>query len=134
MTADIVRRDLLDPATGLRCDVADIDGRVAGYTLHIVSYETAFAARGRYMSDLYVDEQARGRGVARALINALARQTREEGGRYLWWIAGGEDPGAKAFYEKIANVTDTVVSHAATFGNFKALVVGDDEDEGGSGA
>lgn len=121
MTAEAVIEDFFDPTLGLVCDVAEIDGRVAGYSMHHVAYETAFAARGRYLSDIYVDDWARRRGVAMALIRSLARETRDEGGGFIWWMAKETGAGAKGLYARIADITDPVVAHAATGDAFERL-------------
>ncbi|MEM1312986.1 MAG: GNAT family N-acetyltransferase [Pseudomonadota bacterium] len=121
MTEEIVLRDVLTPATELRALVAEVEGEVAGMALHLFAYETAFAARGRYLQDIAVFPGARRRGVARALIAALARLTRDEGGEFLWWMNMDTMPEGRALYRKICDEEAAVRSFAVTRGRFQAL-------------
>lgn len=121
MTEEIVLRDVLAPSTDLRALVAELDGEVAGMALHLFAYETAFAARGRYLQDIAVFPRARRRGVARALIARLARLTRDEGGEFLWWMNMDSMPEGRALYRRICDQEASVVSFAVTRERFQAL-------------
>ena len=121
MSAEAVVRDILDPSMGLFCDVAELDGAVCGYVLHHVAYETAYAARGWYLSDIFVEPRARRKGVARALIADVARQAKARGAVFLWWMSKGRDPAADALYQKIADIADPVTAFAATYQRFEKL-------------
>ena len=121
MTPAAVVSDFLDKTRGLACDVVVIDGRVAGYALHHLAYESAYAEWGRYLSDIYVDEWARRRGGARALMRAVARRAHDEGGAFIWWMAKDTGPEARALYADAANIADRVVAHAATEDAFERL-------------
>ncbi len=127
ITAEAVRRDFLDPAFGLACHVAEIDGVVVGYATHHAAYEGAFAARGRYLADLFVVPEARRKGVAQALIRAVARSARDEGGSFLWWVEMAGSPAAAALYEGVADISAPVTSYASTCAAFAALLSEDGE-------
>ncbi|SFJ15294.1 GNAT family N-acetyltransferase [Albimonas pacifica] len=129
MTPEIVRRDVLSGAMTLRVLLAEIDGAPAGVAVHQPAYETAYAARGRYLQDLAVDPAFRRRGVARALIARLARLTREEGGDFLWWMNMDAMPGPRALYRAVADVEDRSSAFAVTRGRFAALCAEDRPDE-----
>ena len=122
MTADEVRRTFIEDDKDLHVLVAQLAETPVGYALHSVAYETAFAAKGRYLSDLYVSPSARGRGIARALMARLARLTRDEGGSFLWWIAKPGMPDGLPLYAKVADASDAVTAFASTGDNFEALV------------
>ena len=111
MTAETVRRDLLR-APGLGCLVAETRGAVAGYALYTPAYETAFAARGLYLSDLFVRPEARRRGLARALLAETARRAEAEGGRFVWWVADPGDAGAHAFYDRLGASREALAGRA----------------------
>lgn len=67
---------------GLPWLVADVDGRFAGY-----AYASPFRPRPAYRYgvevSIYVEAQARRRGVGRALLEALVTGTRDRGLRHL---------------------------------------------------
>src|SRR5258706_13898122 len=51
---------------------AHLDGRLVGIT-HFLFHTATWAEQVCYLQDLFVDPEVRGRGVARALIAAVAR-------------------------------------------------------------
>jgi GNAT superfamily N-acetyltransferase len=53
------------------------------------------------MSDLFVREAARRRGVGRALLEWLAREARRHGGEWLGWGVMKKNAEAQAFYRAI---------------------------------
>lgn len=59
-----------------------------------------------YLEDLYVNEAARGRGVGRALIEALADKGRAEGWLCLYWQTARDNNNAQHLYDKLARRTD----------------------------
>ena len=48
-----------------------------GYALYFDSYEPTYAARGLYLADLYVDQAFRRQGIGRALLAAVAAESRQ---------------------------------------------------------
>lgn len=121
MTAAAVRRDLIGQPD-LGCLVADRSGSPIGYALWSAAYETAFAARGVYLSDLYVSPEHRSRGVGRGLMRALARICQEQGGRFLWWAVTPDNAEAQAFYDNLGAVSDPVEARALFEAPFEALL------------
>lgn len=99
--------------------VAEQQGTLVGYALFHDAYEPAFAARGVYLSDLFVAASARRGGVGRALIAAVARDGRRRGRTFVWWVARGDD--ARAFYRTFTDVEQPVTAHAITFETFQRL-------------
>jgi GNAT superfamily N-acetyltransferase len=55
-----------------------------------------------YLQDLFVDPRLRGRGVARALIEAVAGAARERGAERLYWHTQDHNAVARALYDKVA--------------------------------
>lgn len=82
--------------------IAEWAGRPAGYALFWPTYDTESAARGSWLSDLYVAPESRRHGVAMQLMGDLARQTAARGGRYLVWLVHDSNHRARAFYCRIA--------------------------------
>ena len=68
--------------------------------------EVVFARRCGALDDLFVRPDHRGRGLARALIDALCTLGRARAWSHLRWIVPEDDQGAIALYERIAERTD----------------------------
>jgi GNAT superfamily N-acetyltransferase len=74
LTAEGVARHMLGPRRVLSCVLAELDGAVVGYAAFQPSFDMETGSKGLYMSDLFVKEAARGRGIGRALMEWLARE------------------------------------------------------------
>ena len=68
--------------------------------------EAVFARRCGALDDLFVRPGHRGRGLARAMIEALCTLGRERRWSHLRWIVPEADRGAIALYESIAERAD----------------------------
>jgi GNAT superfamily N-acetyltransferase len=86
---------------------ARVDGRLVGIT-HYLFHTGIWACRSCYLEDLFVDEAARGRGVARGLIEAVARRAAEEGAGRLYWLTHQENATARALYDRVAKFSGFV--------------------------
>ena len=72
-----------------------------GFALFFTSYSTFLAKPGRYLEDLFVVPEWRGRGVGRALLAYLARVAMDRGcGRMEWSVLDWNEP-ALGFYERL---------------------------------
>jgi GNAT superfamily N-acetyltransferase len=70
-----------------------IDGQVVGYALFFHNYSTFMAKPGVYLEDVYVRPPARGRGVGKALLKAVARIARDRDcGRLEWSVLDWNKP------------------------------------------
>ena len=122
MTGTIVRKHILSDGSGIGVLVADQAGDVVGYCFHTVSFESAFAARGRYIIDLFVAERARRRGIATALLAEVALISESQGGVYIHWLANQAGAGARELYAELADISQPVTGYAVTRQNFDRLV------------
>lgn len=59
---------------------------------------------GFFLKEIYVAEAARGKGLGRALMTALARLALERGHERLDWTADVDDPALLRFYESLGAV------------------------------
>ena len=79
--------------------VAELDGRLVGYLRLGVPTSLASNAHVSQIRGLAVAEEARGRGVARALLRAAAEESRRRGARRLTLHVLGHNKPARALYE-----------------------------------
>jgi ribosomal protein S18 acetylase RimI-like enzyme len=78
--------------------LAEDDGEAVGYALASVVPQTPI--RG-HLYDLFVSPVARGRGVGRELIAAVARQLRERGVTHLSLDVALDNDGARRLYDRL---------------------------------
>ena len=102
--------------------VAEAEGAVLGYCLFHFGYEATYAASGLYVCDLYVRPEARGQGIARALIAEVARRSKAAGGSFVWWTAKPGNAVANAVYATLRAHREPIVAHAVFDDAFEALV------------
>jgi GNAT superfamily N-acetyltransferase len=100
--------------------VAESDSVLIGYALFHDAYEPAYAARGVYLSDVYVTPGRRREGVGRALLARVAREATARGRTFIWWVSRTDE--ARGFYRTLANVEQPVTAHAVTFAAFDRLL------------
>lgn len=101
--ADIVR-DLFGPEPKVFCEVAELDGTPVGFALWFYTYSTFQGRHGIWLEDLFVDPEARGFGIGKALLVELARRcVREKLGRFEWWVLDWNEPSI-AFYKSQGGV------------------------------
>ncbi|MFE9770319.1 GNAT family N-acetyltransferase [Streptomyces sp. NPDC005931] len=79
--------------------VAEYDGRLVGYVR--LGFPTALASNAhvRQIRGLAVAEDARGRGVGRALVRAAVEEARRRGARRITLRVLGHNTTARALYE-----------------------------------
>jgi ribosomal protein S18 acetylase RimI-like enzyme len=81
--------------------IAERAGVALGYALYWPTHDTESAARGLWLSDLYVAPGARRDGVGRILMAALARAAIDSGARFIVWLVLERNAKARAFYRTI---------------------------------
>jgi diamine N-acetyltransferase len=101
----------------------DRDGPL-GHALFWRAYDTEHAARGAFLSDLYVAPRARGRGVGLALLGGFARWTKATGGVYGFWQILETNAAARAFYRPLAEEDRSVMPCTLEGEAFRALAAG----------
>jgi GNAT superfamily N-acetyltransferase len=81
--------------------VAEVDGEIAAGALWFYNFSTWDGVAGIYVEDLYVRPKFRRRGLARALLSALARECLANGYTRLSWAVLDWNVDAIEFYEGI---------------------------------
>jgi GNAT superfamily N-acetyltransferase len=77
-----------------------LDGRLVGIA-HYLFHGSAWARSVCYLQDLFVSPDSRGRGVARALIEAVADAARAEGAERYYWLTQEQNGVARALYDRV---------------------------------
>ena len=100
-TEDDVRRHLFGPRPAADVLIGELDGRPVGFALFFPNFSTFLARPGIYLEDLFVLPEARGRGVGKALLTAVARVAIErDAGRLEWSVLDWNAP-AIGFYKSV---------------------------------
>lgn len=117
-----VLADMFGEAPWLNGQIARIDGIAGGIALWHLAYETSQAARGAFVTSLWVDPPFRRIGVARRLVAGLALAASERGARFLWWASKPGNRRAQATYAAMGAIAEDVIAHALVRDRFDAMV------------
>jgi GNAT superfamily N-acetyltransferase len=79
--------------------VAEVDGEIAAMALWFVNFSTWDGVAGIYLEDLFVRRAFRRRGLARALLVALAGECLDNGYTRLSWAVLNWNSDAIALYD-----------------------------------
>ncbi|WP_405485418.1 GNAT family N-acetyltransferase [Nocardia sp. NBC_00511] len=92
---------LFGPDRALYAHVAETDHGVVGCAIWFLNFSTWKGVHGIFLEDLYVQPEARGRGLGRDLLATLAREAVERGyARVDWSVLTWNKPSID-FYESI---------------------------------
>ncbi|HEY7594525.1 MAG TPA: GNAT family N-acetyltransferase [Actinophytocola sp.] len=104
LTAAQLHEALFGPSPALFGHVAEVDGEVVGCALWFLNFSTWRGVHGIYLEDLYVRPTARGGGLGKALLTALAEECVARGySRLEWWVLDWNEP-AIGFYKALGAV------------------------------
>lgn len=120
-SAAALRRDGFGENPAFETKVATINDVVAGYAVYYWGYDTDSATRGVYLADLFVHEHHRRSGVGTALVTAIARNSRDAGGRWMFWSVLKRNKAARRFYRRIAPELKDVLVCAAFGASFDRI-------------
>lgn len=100
-TEEALRQTLFGAAPAAEVLLAEAGGRPVGLALFFQNYSTFLARPGIYLEDLFVEPAQRGRGIGKALLQAVARLAVRRGcGRFEWSVLDWNQP-AIDFYQKL---------------------------------
>jgi GNAT superfamily N-acetyltransferase len=80
---------------------ASVNGCMVGIA-HYLFHSSTWAPKVCYLQDLYTSEEARGNGVARALIQEIAARACHAGATRYYWLTQENNAVARVLYEKVA--------------------------------
>ena len=94
-------RDGFGEAPLFRTLLAELDGEPVGFAFFFLAYSTWRGQPTLYLEDLFVRPSARGNGVGRGLMQALASEALRLGcGRFVWQVLDWNAPSI-LFYESL---------------------------------
>lgn len=82
--------------------VAESEGKLLGLVHFIYHRTTIHIGPTCYLQDLFTVEAARGKGVGRALINAVYEHARAGGANRVYWMTHETNIVAMQLYDKVA--------------------------------
>ena len=88
--------------------IARIDAKAVGFTMIYPTFSTVALAPIWLLNDLYVDESARGHGIARQLMETAEQAARDAGAARIWLRTANDNLPAQALYEGRGWAQDTV--------------------------
>ncbi len=101
--------DEYEPVNAL---VADEGGQLLGLVHYIFHRSTISLTTNCYLQDLFTLEEARGRGVGRALIEEVYRRAKVAGSSRVYWLThetNETNETAMQLYDKVADKSGFVV-------------------------
>jgi GNAT superfamily N-acetyltransferase len=98
--------DAYEPVHAL---VADIEGRLVGLAHYLFHRSTTAIAPSCYLQDLFTAEAVRGRGVGRALIEAVYARGEDAGAGRVYWQTHETNQTAMRLYDQVAEKSGFVV-------------------------
>jgi GNAT superfamily N-acetyltransferase len=93
---------LIDKTVPMHGFVAEGDGKLIGFTICLYHLSSWGAVSYCYLEDLFTAEAARGKGVAAALIEAVAAHAKAHGATKLYWQTHQSNTRAQALYNRLA--------------------------------
>lgn len=105
-----LREMLVDPALGGVWMIED-DGAVVGYAFISLSFDLEFAGREAWLTELYIDDAARGRGAGTFALDALSSLLRGLGVHAMHLQVRADNPALR-LYERagFTNVPRLIMS------------------------
>jgi len=95
-------RRFFDPTEPIFGLVAESGGRLVGLCHYLFHRSTTRIEPLCYLQDLFTVPQARGRGVARALIEAVYERARAYGAQRVYWQTQDSNATARLLYDRVA--------------------------------
>jgi GNAT superfamily N-acetyltransferase len=104
--SELTWQRLMDPeAPILGFCAAQTDGKLLGI-VHYLFHPVTWSAGPRcYLEDLFTSPDARGKGVGRALIEAVYAAADSRGADQVYWLTQAFNATARRLYDQVASAT-----------------------------
>ena len=112
LSSDVTRMTwsrFFDAYEPMHAMVAEASGRLLGLAHFLYHRSTTQIAPSCYLQDLFTAEEARGKGVGRALINAVYQRAIAAGSPRVYWQTHETNFAAMQLYDKVAEKSGFVV-------------------------
>jgi GNAT superfamily N-acetyltransferase len=80
-----------------------VDGELMGIAHYLFHRSTWAPQRYCYLEDLFVADAARGKGLGRALIEAVYARAEAANASRVYWLTQSDNAQARALYDKVAD-------------------------------
>ena len=105
VTDGLWQRLLAQEPDGPVCLIAEIDGSIVGFT-HYLFHGSCWSEKKRiYLNDLFTDPEVRGKGVGRALIEAVYDAADKADAETVYWLTQDFNTAGRTLYDKVAKLT-----------------------------
>jgi ribosomal protein S18 acetylase RimI-like enzyme len=108
VNTDLAWERITSPDPEIQGLVAESNGEVVGIVHFHYQLSTWTDTFDCYLEDLYVAEEARGNGAARALIQAVKELSTVRKCSKLFWITKESNTTARKLYDKVATLGDFI--------------------------
>ena len=99
------QRFFIDNEFEPNCLVAVFNGKLVGLVHFLYHRHNWRVENVCYLQDLYADENLRGQGIGRKLIEAVYAQADADGAGTVYWNTQHFNKEARKLYDRIANLT-----------------------------
>ncbi|MBW2179444.1 MAG: GNAT family N-acetyltransferase [Deltaproteobacteria bacterium] len=101
VTEELLERYLFGDNAAAELLIGYVGNEICGYALYFHNFSTFQGRPGMYLEDVYVQADARGQGLGRALLIEVVRIAQERGCRRCEWLVLDWNERAKQFYESL---------------------------------
>jgi GNAT superfamily N-acetyltransferase len=105
----MTRARFFDPYEPVHAMVAEDDGQLVGLVHYLFHRSTISIAPTCYLQDLFTKQSTRGKGIGKALINAVYQQARLAGLARVYWQTHASNGTARRLYDQVADHSGFVV-------------------------
>jgi GNAT superfamily N-acetyltransferase len=99
---DLTWQRFLDPDEPIHALGAFDEGRLVGIVHYVFHRSGWLAEPTTYLQDLFTDAACRGKGVGRALIEAVYQAAKARGSKRVYWLTHESNAPGRLLYDKVA--------------------------------